>query len=142
MGINWEPFLAAPWFIQLHAAAAVIGVPLALIQFAAPKGTLPHQTIGLVWMLLMAAVTISSAFIIAPPVTGASYVDRLSFIHIFTITTATGLFGGAYYLTRRDRIMFRRHWRPFLAIFIGGLLIAGYFAFAIEGRVMNEMFFG
>ena len=27
---------------------------LGIVQFAAPKGTLPHRTIGWIWVLLMA----------------------------------------------------------------------------------------
>ena len=36
---------------------------LGIVQFAAPKGTLPHRTIGWIWVLLMAAVAISSFWI-------------------------------------------------------------------------------
>ena len=35
----------------------------AFVQFAAPKGTLPHRTIGWIWVVLMAAVAISSFWI-------------------------------------------------------------------------------
>jgi uncharacterized membrane protein len=36
---------------------------LGIVQFAAPKGTLPHRTIGWIWVLLMFAVAISSFWI-------------------------------------------------------------------------------
>ena len=36
---------------------------LGLVQFAAPKGTLPHRTLGWIWVVLMAAVAISSFWI-------------------------------------------------------------------------------
>ena len=36
---------------------------LGLVQFAGPKGTLPHRTLGWIWVLLMAAVAASSFWI-------------------------------------------------------------------------------
>src|SRR6476646_9114917 len=53
---------AAP-AIPLHAFAAMSAFALGLVQFAAPKGTLPHRTIGWVWVLLMLAVAISSFWV-------------------------------------------------------------------------------
>ena len=55
-------FDAAP-AIPLHAFAAMTAFALGLVQFAAPKGTLPHRTLGWIWVLLMAAVAISSFWI-------------------------------------------------------------------------------
>ena len=34
--------------------------PMGLVEFAAPKGTLPHRTIGFIWVALMAVIAISS----------------------------------------------------------------------------------
>jgi uncharacterized membrane protein len=34
-----------------------------LVRFAAPKGTLPHRTIGWIWVALIAAVPASSFWI-------------------------------------------------------------------------------
>ena len=36
---------------------------LGLVQFAAPKGTLPHRTFGWLWVALMAVCRISSFWI-------------------------------------------------------------------------------
>ena len=49
------PLLAIP----LHAFAAMAAFVLGLVQFAAPKGTLPHRTVGWIWVVLMATVAIS-----------------------------------------------------------------------------------
>ena len=47
------PLWAASSAIQLHAFAAMAAFVLGIIQFGAPKGTLPHRTLGWVWVLLM-----------------------------------------------------------------------------------------
>ena len=53
---------AAP-AIPLHAVAAMTAFVLGVVQFAAPKGTLPHRAIGAIWVALMAVVAISSFWI-------------------------------------------------------------------------------
>jgi len=40
------PLLSAAPAIQFHAFAAMTAFGLGLVQLAAPKGTLPHRTIG------------------------------------------------------------------------------------------------
>src|SRR4051794_20596512 len=61
--MSLAPLLNAAPAIPLHAFAAMAAFVLGLIQFAAPKGTLPHRTIGWIWVLLMAAVAVSSFWI-------------------------------------------------------------------------------
>src|SRR3954468_5363976 len=57
------PLLNAPLVIQVHAFAAMAAFALGLVQFAAPKGTLPHRTLGWIWVALMALVALSSFWI-------------------------------------------------------------------------------
>ena len=61
--MSLAPLLDAAPAIPLHAFAAMAAFVLGLVQFAAPKGTLPHRTIGWIWVSLMAAVAISSFWI-------------------------------------------------------------------------------
>ncbi len=61
--MSLAPLLEAPGTIPLHAFAAMAAFALGIVQFAAPKGTLPHRTIGWIWVVLMAAVAISSLWI-------------------------------------------------------------------------------
>ena len=42
--MSLAPLLNAPLAIQAHAFAAMAAFALGLVQFAAPKGTLPHRT--------------------------------------------------------------------------------------------------
>src|SRR6202166_3799283 len=61
--MSLAPLLNAAPAIPLHAFAAMTAFVLGLVQFAAPKGTLPHRSIGWIWVSLMAAVAISSFWI-------------------------------------------------------------------------------
>src|SRR5467141_4646249 len=57
------PLLDAAPAIPLHALAAMAAFALGIVQFAAPKGTLPHRTLGWIWVGLMAVVAVSSFWI-------------------------------------------------------------------------------
>ena len=57
------PLLSAAPAIQFHAFAAMTAFGLGLVQLAAPKGTLPHRTIGWIWVALMLVVSVSAFFI-------------------------------------------------------------------------------
>ena len=54
--MSLAPLLDAAPAIPLHAFAAMAAFALGLVQFAAPKGTLPHRTVGWIWVGLMAIV--------------------------------------------------------------------------------------
>ena len=51
--MSLAPLLDAAPAIPLHAFAAMTAFVLGIAQFAAPKGTLPHRTIGWIWVCLM-----------------------------------------------------------------------------------------
>ena len=61
--MSLQPLLEAPWVIQVHAFGAMAAFLLGVVQFAAPKGTLPHKSLGAVWIVLMTAIAVSSIFI-------------------------------------------------------------------------------
>ena len=138
--MSLEPLLEAPWVIQLHAFCAIAAFFLGIVQFTAPKGTLPHRTLGAVWVALMIAVTASSIFVRPALRPGLPLAEWFGPIHIFTIITALGLIGGIGHLIRGGPNL-KRHKHPFLGMFIGGLIIAGALAF-LPGRIMHEVVFG
>ncbi len=137
--MSLEPLLSAPWVIQIHAFSAMAAFLLGIVQFAAPKGTLPHKSLGLVWIAIMTAIAVSSIFIRPSIAPGLPIWKWFSWIHIFTILTFIGIFQGAQFLLRGGPNL-RRHKGPFTGIFIGGLVIAGAFAF-LPGRIMNQIVF-
>ena len=58
--MSLDPLFAAPLVVQVHAFAAMAAFVLGIVQFAAPKGTLPHRTLGYIWVGLMLVVAASS----------------------------------------------------------------------------------
>ena len=61
--MSLAPLLDASPAIQLHAFTAMAAFSLGAVQLAAPKGTIPHRTFGLLWVGLMLTVCISSFWI-------------------------------------------------------------------------------
>jgi uncharacterized membrane protein len=61
--MSLAPLLNAALAIPLHAFAAMAAFVLGIVQFAAPKGTLPHRTLGWIWVVLMLSVAINSFWI-------------------------------------------------------------------------------
>lgn len=135
MNMDWTPLFEAPWFLQVHAIAAMAGFVLGAIQLIAPKGTLPHKVIGVIWLVLLALVAGTSWMTI-----WMFEIIRFSPIHILSAITTWGLIGGIRHLFQTGE-NFKKHAGPFRAIFIFGLLIAGVFTF-MPGRIMHEVVFG
>ena len=138
--MSWQPLLEAPLVVQAHAFSAMAAFALGLIQFAASKGTLPHKTIGALWIVLMTIIVVSSIFIRPALYPGLPLAQWFSGIHVFTVVTVFGIFGGVYYLLAGGSKL-KRHKGPFAGIFIGGLVIAGAFTF-LPGRIMHQVVFG
>src|SRR5882762_610148 len=81
--MNLAPLLDAAPAIPLHAFAAMAAFALGIVQFAAPKGTLPHRTLGWIWVILMAVVAISSFWIHQIKLWGPW--SPIHFLSIFTL---------------------------------------------------------
>ena len=106
---------------------------LGLVQFAAPKGTLPHRTLGWIWVALMAVVAASSFWIHQIRLFGP-----WSPIHLLSVMVLV-LLPIAVLAARSHNI--RRHRAIMTGIFAGGLIIAGLFTF-VPGRIMHAVVFG
>src|SRR6202000_1954584 len=117
--MNLAPLLDAAPAIPLHAFAAMGAFVLGVVQFAAPKGTLPHRTIGWIWVSLMALVAISSFWIHQIRLVGP-----WSPIHLLSIFTLAMLPLAVWRAHRHDVIA---HRRIMILIFAGALVIAGLF---------------
>ena len=131
--MSLAPLLNASPVIQLHAFAAMAAFVLGLVQFAAPKGTLPQRTIGFVWVALLATISISSFWIHSIRLWGP-----FSPIHLISIFMLIILPLAVLAAHRHD---VRSHKRKMIGIFLGGLVIAGLFTFA-PGRIMHAVLFG
>ena len=125
--------LAAPAIIQIHAFAAFSAFALGAAQLAAPKGTIPHRTLGWIWAGLMLAVVLSSFFIHTIRLWGP-----FSPIHLLSILTLA-LLPLAVWRARQHDV--RKHQWTMLGLFVGALVVAGVFTF-LPGRIMHEVVFG
>ena len=128
-----QPLLSASPAIQLHAFAAAAAFGLGLVQFAAPKGTLPHRTIGWIWVALMVVVSVSAFFIHQIKLWGP-----WSPIHLLAILTLTMLPIAAWNAHRHAVL---KHRNAMVGLFIGALMIAGVFAL-LPGRIMHAVALG
>jgi uncharacterized membrane protein len=133
MPMTLAPLLNASPVIQIHAFAAMAAFALGLVQFAAPKGTLPHRTTGWIWVALMAVIAISSFWIHEIRLVGP-----FSPIHALSIFTLVML-PLAVLHARNHRVT--QHRKAMISIFVGALVIAGAFTF-LPGRIMHAVALG
>ena len=131
--MSLSPLLNAAPVIQLHAFAAVAAFVLGIVQFAGPKGTLPHRAIGWIWVTLLAIIAITSFWIHELKVIGP-----FSPIHLLSILTLIAL-PRAVMHARQHRV--HRHRNAMIAIYCGALLVAGAFTF-VPGRIMHAVAIG
>ena len=131
--MSLAPLLDAAPAIPVHAFAAMAAFALGVVQFAAPKGTLPHRTVGWIWVVLMAVVAASSFWIHEIRLLGP-----WSPIHLLSIFTLIML-PIAVWRARRHRVA--DHRRIMTITFVGALVIAGLFTL-LPGRIMHAVVFG
>ena len=131
--MSLAPLLTASPVIQVHAFAAMSALALGIVQLAAPKGTLPHRTIGWIWVTLMAVIAISSFWIHTIRLVGP-----FSPIHLLSIFTLVML---PIAVLHAHRHHVAQHHKAMISIFLGALVIAGLFTF-VPGRIMYKVAFG
>ncbi|WGS17233.1 MULTISPECIES: DUF2306 domain-containing protein [unclassified Bradyrhizobium] len=131
--MSLAPLLDAAPAIPFHAFAALAAFVLGSIQLAAPKGTLPHRTLGWIWVILMLVVALSSFWIHQIRLMGP-----WSPIHLLSIFTLMMLALGVAAARTRD---VRRHKFTMIGIFFGALVIAGLFTL-MPGRIMHAVVLG
>jgi uncharacterized membrane protein len=128
-----DPLLSASTAIQLHAFAAMTAFGLGIVQFSAPKGTIPHRTIGWIWVVLMLAVAASAFWIHQLRLWGPwSPIHLLAIFVLIMVPLAV--------LHARRHNVDRHRW-AMVGIFLGALVGAGVFTF-LPGRIMHAVAFG
>lgn len=128
-----DPLFSAPFLVQLHVLAVLPSVVLGgwLIVISG-KGLRPHRRIGQIYIALM-TVTSATALGIQEINPGG-----FSWIHVLIPVTLFGLFGGLV-AARAGRTVAHRN--AMVAVYIGGILIAGGFALS-PGRILHTVVFG
>ncbi|MGO9699757.1 MAG: DUF2306 domain-containing protein [Xanthobacteraceae bacterium] len=131
--MTFAPLWAANSAIQLHAFAAMAAFALGIVQLSAPKGTIPHRTIGWVWVVLMLEVAASAFWIHQIRLWGPWSPIHLLAIFVLIMVPLAVLHA------RRRRVAHHR-W-AMIGIFFGALVIAGLFTL-VPGRIMHAVVFG
>src|ERR1700719_3395298 len=126
--MSLTPLLEAAPAIPLHDFAAMTAFVLGVVQLAAPKGTLPHRTLGWIWVCLMLSVAVSSFWIHQIRLAGP-----WSPIHLLSIFTLVTVPLGVW---RAHRHQVADHRRIMTLIFSGALVVAGLFTL-LPGRIMQ-----
>ena len=127
------PLLDAAPVIRLHAAFAFAAIGLGAVQLLAPKGTLPHRTIGWAWAAIMILVAGTSFFIHTIRTWGP-----WSPIHLLSLFTL-GVVPLAVLQARQHNV--KAHRSAMIWIFTLALVVTGLFTLA-PGRIMNKVVFG
>jgi uncharacterized membrane protein len=127
------PLLNASPVIQAHAFFALAALALGAAQLAAPKGTLPHRSIGWIWVILMMLVAGTSLFIHTIRLWGP-----WSPIHLLSLFTLAIVPLGLMRARRHD---VGRHRAIMMWTYSLALVAAGLFTLA-PGRIMHAVVFG
>jgi uncharacterized membrane protein len=128
-----EPMLSAGLAIQIHATAAIGAFFLGTIQMVGIKGTNLHRKLGWAWIILMATVAITTAWIHEIKLWG-----QWSPIHLLSIVVLVQLTLAVIAARRRN---IRAHKRLMTGLFTGALILAGFFTL-MPGRIFGRMIFG
>jgi uncharacterized membrane protein len=120
----------------LHLATVVPAFFLGGLQLLRPKGTPGHKLLGKIYMALMLATGLIT--LAMPAEVGPRFLNHFGFIHIFSFMALFGV-PSAYIAARRGNI--KAHRGAMLGLYIGGILIAGAFAFS-PGRMLHTWLFG
>ncbi len=115
----------------VHLATVVPAFALGAFLLSTKKGTARHKAIGKMYMLLMLVTTIITLFM--PAEVGLTWRGHWGFIHLLCILVFY-LIARAFYAAKNGNIP--AHKRAMIGLYIGGILLAGAFAFA-PGRRLN-----
>jgi uncharacterized membrane protein len=130
------PILSASLPIQLHLAAIAGAIVVGVVLISGVKGTRLHRILGWSWASFIVFAAASALFIHAP--TGLPSVGGVGVLHIFSGVTLAAAPLGVLAARRHD---VARHARIMTGLFVGGLGVAGLFAF-LPGRLLWTVFFG
>lgn len=120
----------------LHLATVVPAFFIGGLQLIRRKGDSSHRLLGRIYMLMMLATGLIT--LIMPAQVGPRFIGHFGFIHIFSLMALTGV-PMAYFAARHGYI--RAHRFAMISLYVGGILIAGAFAFS-PGRMLHEWLFG
>ena len=120
----------------LHLATVVPAFAIRAFQLIRRKGTPIHKFLGRIYMVLMLAAALIT--LAMPAHVGPRFLNHFGFIHAFSLLALINV-PTAYLAARRGNI--KAHRGAMIGLFVGGILIAGAFAFT-PGRMLHAWLFG
>ncbi|EIT71740.1 MULTISPECIES: DUF2306 domain-containing protein [Hydrocarboniphaga] len=121
----------------IHLTTVVPAFALGSWLMLRPKGTPPHRALGKAYLLLMFAT--GWLTLLMPALLGPKLMNHFGLIHLFSLLAIVAP-PRALFAARRGDIA--THRRAMIGLYVGGLLIAGFFAFAVPGRLLHRLLFG
>lgn len=129
--MDWTPLIEAGPLVQGHIIAAVVSALVGAAQFVGRKGSSVHKTLGWIWIGLIAITAGTSIFMRNLNDGG------FSLTHGFTALAALGVPAAVLAIRRGDVLLHRNF---MVAVYVGGLLIAGAFTLT-PGRLLHDVLF-
>jgi uncharacterized membrane protein len=120
----------------LHLATVLPAFAIGVFQLLRRKGTPSHKLLGKIYMVLM--LTTGLITLAMPAEVGPRFLNHFGFIHIFSFLALYSV-PAAYIAIRRGNL--RAHRANMIGLYVGGILIAGAFAFS-PGRMLHAWLFG
>jgi len=135
--VTLEPLLHAPLAVQVHVATVVPAFLIGTFQiFASRKGAPLHRALGYVYLVLMSVTAITTLFV--HQLMPHSPFWGLSPVHLLVPLTLFGVVGALRGAWTHNVAL---HKRAMIALYVGGMLIAGGLTF-LPGRIMHAVVFG
>jgi uncharacterized membrane protein len=126
------PLINAGPVVLTHVVTVLAALIIGTILMLGVKGNLLHRTLGWMWVMFMILTAATSLFIhIINP-------GAFSFIHIFSALVLIQAPLGVFFAKRHN---VKGHRQTMTGLFIGAILVAGFFTF-LPGRIMWQVFFG
>ena len=117
--------------VWIHVGAVLPAIPLGAYLLLAAKGTKRHKQLGKLWLVLMLVTATSAIFIKS----GGGY----SPIHLLIPATFHAAWKTVSTARRGDIAGHKKH---LVITYVAALLVPGIIAFAVPGRMMNQIVFG
>ena len=118
-----------------HLATIVPAFVIGTSQLFMTKGTRRHKLLGKTYMILMLVTATITLFM--PAQVGPRIIGHFGYIHLFSALVFYAV-PSAYISARRGNVA--AHKRAMIGLYVGGLLVAGTFAF-MPGRMLHAWLF-
>lgn len=121
--------------VYLHLATVVPAFLIGTYLLLCRKGTRVHKQLGKIYMLLM--LLTASITLLMTAELGPVILNHFGFIHLFSLLVIYSV-PAAFVAARQNDIKLHRN--NMIGVYVGGILIAGGFAF-VPGRLLHSWLF-